>query len=838
MKKKIIYGLLLAVAMVTASSSFVSCKDYEGDDYAHWQEKNASLEQALADQQAALANYLLKKDYKAIEDTAALHNWILGLQTRLDNIKAGLQPTDTVWLHNAIVNLQTAYNNLIKVTGTDTARWNAYQTEINKINNTLDNLIKVTKEDTIRWNEAAALAHENNKLILSLSDTLTHFILMWGDNLTDAYANAAKAASIAKSYDNDTAAINRAVEKAQEVADSALAIADSAWNYVNKGMAVDRDGNTKKDLQAWVKYFEAADDALQEQIDALKQDIENILGTLKKQITGVIIQSTYNPVFGSASLPFGIQSNVLAAYVGKNDLGHDVIFPSYAAEDYVSGKTVISQDDYTYLTSKGLWPAEVTLADGENIMTKENNAGKLYVTVNPTNIDFNGTEFSLVNSRNEEAPVELSALKPSERLITWGWTRAAQQIADASPNGFYEAVANIPEDKIDDVKIRVDKSKIAASVKNAWKNKSVASISDFAKIIYNTMEDNTSHQAYGMKAEWTDTFGIRSYVSKYEIAAAAISPLSFNSASILPTSIKRQWIPTFDKQFVADELKLPNLNFEFKVDATNKVYVEIPEMYLDPNMKEVYVDADGNTLAEYNGYLVYYDKDWGGYWELQGIEFRSGYALIDVTPMLEKVYGKLTDEFVQLNTLPTTYNANIDKFVADLNSYLNKINNYIVSFNSRINGLANSLLNGAHAMMQPALFFQGKNGMGQLSANHEVVTSFSLAGLSEGEILLIPSSYNFDLITPAYKKSVIVTNVYNKAMTKSAQINGGDLENALKAVNGELKSNELLSADGGMPTVKFKATSAYKDMVFEIAYTAVDYTGHIAGRKFYLTVVE
>jgi hypothetical protein len=42
MKKKIIYGLLLAVSMVTASSSFVSCKDYEGDDYAHWQEQIAN----------------------------------------------------------------------------------------------------------------------------------------------------------------------------------------------------------------------------------------------------------------------------------------------------------------------------------------------------------------------------------------------------------------------------------------------------------------------------------------------------------------------------------------------------------------------------------------------------------------------------------------------------------------------------------------------------------------------------------------------------------------------------------------------------------------------------
>ena len=54
MKKKIIYGLLFAVAMVTASSSFVSCKDYEGDDYALLKEKNAALEEYLNAQIAAI----------------------------------------------------------------------------------------------------------------------------------------------------------------------------------------------------------------------------------------------------------------------------------------------------------------------------------------------------------------------------------------------------------------------------------------------------------------------------------------------------------------------------------------------------------------------------------------------------------------------------------------------------------------------------------------------------------------------------------------------------------------------------------------------------------------
>ena len=56
MKKKIIYGLLFAVAMVTASSSFVSCKDYEGDDYRELKEKNASLADLLEKQRIALQN--------------------------------------------------------------------------------------------------------------------------------------------------------------------------------------------------------------------------------------------------------------------------------------------------------------------------------------------------------------------------------------------------------------------------------------------------------------------------------------------------------------------------------------------------------------------------------------------------------------------------------------------------------------------------------------------------------------------------------------------------------------------------------------------------------------
>ena len=60
MKKKIINGLLLVAALVVASSSFVSCKDYEGDNYAQQQEELSVLEQALQQQIQNMNNYCLK----------------------------------------------------------------------------------------------------------------------------------------------------------------------------------------------------------------------------------------------------------------------------------------------------------------------------------------------------------------------------------------------------------------------------------------------------------------------------------------------------------------------------------------------------------------------------------------------------------------------------------------------------------------------------------------------------------------------------------------------------------------------------------------------------------
>ena len=884
MKKKIIYGLLFAVAMVTASSSFVSCKDYEGDDYAHWQEKNASLEDALRKQQQALDKYLLRSDYKAIEDTTALHNWLLALQNRFGNylLKSDYKAIeDTMPLHNAIVALNTALNNLIKVTAQDTARWNSYQnqikvtaedtarwnaykSEITKINNTLDNLIKVTKEDTIRWNLAATMAHENNKLILSLKDTVEHFIFMWGDNLTEAYANAGKAASIAKSYDSDTAAINRAIEKAQ-------AVADSAWNYVNKGMAVDKNGNTKADLQAWVKYFEEADQALQDQIDDLNKKVDDIIGTLKKQISGVVIQGTYSPVFGYGSLPLGIQTNILAAYAGK--AVQSAKFPYYTEAYTYNKKEIISADDWKFIKEKaGGLPTSIDIAKNEILVDDtKGNAGKMYLTVNPTNIDFSGTTFKLVNSQGEESRIELSELNASEEVLSFGWTRATK-INNESKNGFYEVSATINADDALKMQPRFDKGGFKDAVKLAVDGQKRMAVKEVARALFNSLQPV---DRYGVKAEWTDMNGKHGVTSSFDIAPMSIDPLGFGFDVSKYIQNRKKYLPTIDKQVIADELHV-NLSVDpIVITAQDKetgkyvILVEIPEMVLDPNkvlimnngqvvtevgsQSGMYYFVDGNYLKLYGG--SYYNNSlselYPNLW-LANYELRSGYAYIDFTPMFEELFGQFNTAFGQFNTAAGQINGTIDKVVNSINSYIGRANNWI----NRVNGWidrAYTLIDNLGYAVQPVLLWSDGANAGELggfvSANYVIGTVVPQGG----QVTLTPTSYSLELFAPAYKKSLLVTNAYmtkdNGVMLSAQGVNDGHiLIEAVKAFNEDLKAQgqnygyengfALYSDTSLKKPYVFTAKPEWAGITFEVAYTAMDYEGMIAGRKFYITVAK
>ena len=792
MKKKIIYGLLFAVAMVTASSSFVSCKDYEGDDYAQLKEENLSLRDALNQQIAGMSAYALKTDLKDWALKSDLKDW--ALKTDLKD-----------WL------LKSDYTN-------DTTILHAWQ-------RTIDESLNALKNDSI--NKYAQLIQNNNKAIVYVTalakadsarswndsiriDELQQALQGWGPDLKEAVNEAATvAATVAK----DSALWNKAVE-----------VADSAWEWINKGQAVDRNGKKFDTLQDLIKAYEAADDALQDQIDALKRDINNILGTLKKQISGIIVQGTYSPVFGYGSLPLGIQTNILAAYAGKAVA--DVQFPS--AMKSFDNRSIITEADLAWLESNGMMPASENITAGQLLFNDaKGNAGKMFLTVNPTNVDFSGTDFKLVNSKGNESRIQLSTLEASNEVMTFGWTRGTK-VGTESSNGFYEVEATIAKDDALRMQSAFDKAGFKSAVKSALDGQARLAVKEAARALYNSLQPA---ERFGVKAEWTDTIGARSVTSAFDVAAFSIEPLGFGFK--LPSS-KYTRIPTINSKVIGEKLHV-NLTVDpVVITAQDKasgkyiILVEIPEMILDGAMYGI--DTDGNpTYAGYAlfglGSSIYAEK----YLDLAG-EMRTGYAYIDFTPMFEEFFGQINARFIEFNKASDGINKTIDDVAAQVNSYIDRANNWINRINNVLDNLGNAV--------QPVLIWSDGQNAGELggfvSANYAVGTVVPKGG----ELALIPTSYSLELFAPAYKKSLIVTNAYKGGF--SAQ-SGKDakLVEAVKAVNADIKAKGFDVFSGTSLKNKYIFNSkGYEGITFEIAYTAVDYEGKIAGRKFYLTVGE
>ena len=805
MKKKIIYGLLFAVAMVTASSSFVSCKDYEGDDSAQWKEENLSLREALNQQTIAMKNYVLKTDYAT--DTTAHHLW------------------------------NAAIENSVKALEKDSVQ--KYAKQIHENNKAIVYVTALAKADSTRsWNDSIRI------------DKLENALKGWGDDLTEAVTEAAKVAAtvaadsakwnqVAATVGADSAkwnATSALVSEKSALWNKAVEVADSAWNWIKSGK--DAKDLEYKNLAEMIKDFKDADKALQDQIDDLKQDINNILGTLKKQISGIIVQGTYSPVFGYGSLPLGIQTNILAAYAGKAVA--DVQFPS--AMKSFDNRSIITEADLAWLESNGMMPASENITAGQLLFNDaKGNAGKMFLTVNPTNVDFSGTDFKLVNSKGNESRIQLSTLEASNEVMTFGWTRGTK-VGKESANGFYEVEATIAKDDALKMQPDFDKAGFKSAVKSALDGQVRLGVKEAARALYNSLQPV---ERFGVKAEWTDTIGARSVTSAFDVAAFSIEPLGFGFK--LPSS-KYTRIPTINSKVIGEKLHV-NLTVDpVVITAQDKetgkyvVLVEIPEMILDPN--KVVIMNDGTARTEMSsGQNMYYmngDDLFYGYVYYSGLsdyltlygeyELRSGYAYIDFTPMFEEFFGQINARFIEFNKASDGINKTIDDVAAQVNSYIDRANNWINRINNVLDNLGNAV--------QPVLIWSDGQNAGELggfvSANYAVGTVVPKGG----ELALIPTSYSLELFAPAYKKSLIVTNAYKGGF--SAQ-SGKDasLVDAVKAVNADIKAKGFDVFSGTSLKNQYIFNSkGYEGITFEIAYTAVDYEGKIAGRKFYLTVAE
>lgn len=529
-------------------------------------------------------------------------------------------------------------------------------------------------------------------------------------------------------------------------------------------------------LQATAGELQTAVSELQEQIDQLAGKYDKALGEL---ITNIIIQGTWNPVYGEIAAPLDVRSNVLVALY--NEAVNDVYFPTDKPSCYVDGDAVPTFTDGDIEVLNGFntywFDAQDVVIDEE-----EGNAGTVYLTVNPSNVDFTGTQFTLVNSRDEECGVKLGALKPSDHLLTYGWTRAG--------NGFYEAKATLAAEDIESVKISFDleNAKTLAQDLRGFVNRTQSlNKTDILTDLQNEL--SAILEADGVKATWTDavTGEEKSVYSQYGIAATAIKPLSFS----------------FLKDY--DMPKIPRISpFNYTVDMKLNYagYTDVP--YPSISIK---IDTDNDGIDE--TYTV------------DGID-----ELID--EINDKIGGALSTD---INELVDQINEQVNEQV---NKIQNKVNNVIVT---RVNSLitkVNSGLSNLNHYLQPCLIYEANDGTYyQASTTWYAPSHFTLAGNGEQGVLLTPTSYTAELLAPAFKKFVAVTNVYTSDFSTSAQDGNATCKAALAKANSAEGMNAAFS---GAKDVIFLTDSKYAGCVYEILYTAVDYSGKVVANKYYVKV--
>lgn len=250
--------------------------------------------------------------------------------------------------------------------------------------------------------------------------------------------------------------------------------------------------------------------------------LENLKENLKRMVTGIIVQGTVNPAFGTLNLPVNVQSNVLLTYYGEANT--DIQFPTNSTANYVDDRYVLSWKDLYLL---GLNGSEPIFKAGDKIMQNDYyNAGTLYVTVNPNTVDFSKLQLTLVNSQDVESYVKLGELKRSDKVLQFGYSRAAD-------NGFYECYANVaPEDvtKVQTINANVSglKDDIKEMLQRPIINRtfSLRTLAvDFAELVKSLKLD-----ANAVKCEWEDADNQKHAVySNYNVAATAFKPISLTS---------------------------------------------------------------------------------------------------------------------------------------------------------------------------------------------------------------------------------------------------------------------------------------------------------------------
>ena len=780
MKRQLTSILLFSALLVGGASTFVSCKDYDSDAaYEAQAQANKTIAQLIA-QQA-----------KDVEE----------LNGKLDRIKQ-CSCTDEHTIE--LIEQQIASNNKV------IAELKRQMTDNITNDQAVKNAIATLSKQTILGsyadlNTAIQNSQAYKDIMLKLagnnSELADSVKTIWGDLYGDTETGKV---GITKKVDQllEEMAYTKALAKADSQRIDTLSARlyteiENATNKVVDMIPTDEDINHLIGSQLADYYTKTQIDSkikgLQGQIDTLKNSVDDILNL---QVSGITIQASESPITGYENTPFGVQVNFLGAYYGHADEG--VTF----AGQKLAGTLISDADD---------------------------NAGIIYVTVNPANVAPSAIHLKLVDSQGNEAPYKLEWAN-TDKILTAGVSRAVS----TSKNGFYAVKVSLDEESLN--KAKVWTSEDAQKLKSVGKNlldklrhpKSTnLQLGNIASTINSTF--NNRLKLYAVEATWSQR-GLdgklvdKKVTSAYKLAASPMSPLSFEFLKD-GINVDLPSIPTLEQK----GLRLERFN-TIKVDGMDNMHVNTTAT-ISGIPTSVTIDGTVVPTAQIEEkYPTRVKLD--GTVDLSGLDVKVDDVNLGNNVVVTLHKGNLENVGVTMdvpmddfNAIIKDLNSQIDNMVGNVNNYIDKVNKFeetidgqlINRINTYINKFEN-LLTKSNSLLQPAMFYRTNGGsFGQLARVAEGASYLKLNG-SEASTVFVASSYTAELLAPAYMKEI--------------SVDGG----ATLTAAGQSGSKVVLK--NGQYKVGFKATKAG---VYTITYNAVDYFGKTPvskSKKFYVKVVK
>lgn len=813
--KKMTKKFLLAVfSIALIGSVFTSCKDNTEDIMANVNSQTSELNDLL-DQQKAAMEQLKGELQQQIEDNKdATEQEIENLQDQIDDLQDAIDAIEADYLTSAD---KTELINLI-----------------NQNNQALLDAINALKVQVDGINSCDCTPY------------------LWSDSLAHAYDSIAKYAAIAKQNEIDIKELQDKVPDAvsdalkdsiEAVRESAEELHQAAKNYANKATQMVK---SEIDSVMSIKYeeikitYEKVDSTLSEQLDSLKDEmieleervatneeaittlqnkVANLEDALAKMVTGIIVQGVENPIFGSFSLPVGLNSNILLGYYGENE--RDYAFPSNKGGMDATGIA----DAYRFISSLNTYDPS-----GEAILFNDT-LGTVYLTVNPAKTDFTGLTVGIENSIEESNGLSITPLKESSKKLSFGYSPYTKSVS----NGLYEAKVYLNDaNSIDLVKINIE-SGLKSSIKDLLESfKTRSRQVDFTELTTAIVKQITNFaDAYAINAEWTDSSGEHAVYSNYNLAATAFKPLSYEF-------LKGQSVGKLPVINEFDHIDLGEINLDLKLNFTpiainSNVNIQIQDVNIDESSVNVTVDVPevdggvftGNTISkkveisnliteiekQINSANTEVEKEIKKQLEAQiaSIETEINKYLKDMIADINGQLGNVDDLVDQFNGVEGKVNSAIDK----VNSFVSRVNNLTSKINTRLDNL--------NAYLQVTMLYETEDGDFAMLSNTGAGASQITAGK---DAVLYPTSYTADIIVPAYKKYVAFTKVNGASDSEQAallsQLNTGDY------------LNQVL--DGNTKAIKLNVPASFSGKTLELTYSALDYSGYSSTRKFYIYV--